>query len=721
MKFQSAAFTNLTDLPDELLPKVKSSLQSRVTLHKMGYAIPPTVIVEPQGVNDFFLYQNLHTKIFHLLETIDFHNPSHLEQLSLTIRKLILAQPFPDALFADLCQIVKHFFSHQPITLNEDPYHPAATTKFSLVQGESAIAVALRKAWALNFTPSFLLRLNQTGEFLSLLPLQYLTAFPKAFLTGVLTSSHAYLEQKALIDISFVLGSLASYEEESILPSRLIIDRSSGAIQSYHPIAQPFIFEFDRHLMIKSKRQNSELPKNPFPREVLQTLTQAGIKMHNFFGKPQEIIFQLINERLIFWSCKSYETPLPVSKPVFKPHQLKIIAVGTPSSPGIVSGPFKPLNPAHKEEKINPGDIVYLDVFKSDQLPVLRRAGGLIFKNSSPLSHLSILARELGLPALVSVKFQKTPAPSDIITLDATTGKVFQGGLTHDFVTQVKPPPPQSTPVLPATKVITFYSLGNNYPDADPSSGLYLNGTTLFELNQHLNQSNLQTFFTKLLNQTGERLGFYSLASFAPEDASFLDHFGLNYYLSHEPELAEQITPLLLALKQHPPIDFSLVLPFSRYPKEVHDFKKLLVSLGWQRSSHRKLILSLDTPASVIDLDQFIKAGVDGILINFNHLLPLMLGLNPYDSQINSLLLTPHSFIAVLIQYIFKTVKPLNFPVFAMGFVLDNGLYLDELVHLGVNGIITTGANQSHLYASLTLSETKFINKRQVLPAYGLN
>lgn len=91
-------------------------------------------------------------------------------------------------------------------------------------------------------------------------------------------------------------------------------------------------------------------------------------------------------------------------------------AVG--ASSGRASGPVASSEPA-------PGDVLVVGALDPGLAPLLAIVAGVVAETGSPLSHLAILARERGVPAVVGCAGarQRFPAGS-VITLDGATGQV---------------------------------------------------------------------------------------------------------------------------------------------------------------------------------------------------------------------------------------------------------------------------------------------------------
>ena len=59
-------------------------------------------------------------------------------------------------------------------------------------------------------------------------------------------------------------------------------------------------------------------------------------------------------------------------------------------------------------------------------IPVLASAGGIVAETGGQLSHTSIIAREFGIPAVVSVRnATRLIREGQLITLDGTAGRIY--------------------------------------------------------------------------------------------------------------------------------------------------------------------------------------------------------------------------------------------------------------------------------------------------------
>lgn len=97
----------------------------------------------------------------------------------------------------------------------------------------------------------------------------------------------------------------------------------------------------------------------------------------------------------------------------------------TIASPGMVTATARVLQHVHEHAKLNAGDILVTQQTDPGWGPLFYTASGLILERGGLLSHGAILARELGIPALVGVQKATQNLDGCTVTLDAQRGRII--------------------------------------------------------------------------------------------------------------------------------------------------------------------------------------------------------------------------------------------------------------------------------------------------------
>ena len=74
---------------------------------------------------------------------------------------------------------------------------------------------------------------------------------------------------------------------------------------------------------------------------------------------------------------------------------------GFPGAPGVVEGVARVIPSPEQGDRLQPGDVLVTTVTNVGWTPLFPRAAAVVTDLGAPLSHASIVARELGIPAVV--------------------------------------------------------------------------------------------------------------------------------------------------------------------------------------------------------------------------------------------------------------------------------------------------------------------------------
>jgi pyruvate,water dikinase len=97
---------------------------------------------------------------------------------------------------------------------------------------------------------------------------------------------------------------------------------------------------------------------------------------------------------------------------------------GISCSPGKVSGPVRLLKNTSQSE-FREGDILVAQHGDPGLVMLFPVVGGLIFERGSPLSHLSIVAREMGIPTIAGLEgLSDWLSEGEWVEMDGKTGQI---------------------------------------------------------------------------------------------------------------------------------------------------------------------------------------------------------------------------------------------------------------------------------------------------------
>src|SRR4030095_16881211 len=119
----------------------------------------------------------------------------------------------------------------------------------------------------------------------------------------------------------------------------------------------------------------------------------------------------------------------------------EMLASGRAIGQKIGVGAVRNISNASEMERVQPGDVLVTDMTDPNWEPVMKRAAAIVTNRGGRTCHAAIIARELGIPAVVGCEdATRVLAEGDQVTVscaEGDTGHVYQGLLPID-VTEVR-------------------------------------------------------------------------------------------------------------------------------------------------------------------------------------------------------------------------------------------------------------------------------------------
>jgi len=117
----------------------------------------------------------------------------------------------------------------------------------------------------------------------------------------------------------------------------------------------------------------------------------------------------------------------------------EVLAQGRSIGQRIGAGPAKVIASAKEMNRVEAGDVLITDMTDPDWEPVMKRASAIVTNRGGRTCHAAIIARELGIPAVVGTADATDRVPDgDPVTVscaEGDTGYVYQGELEFDVTT----------------------------------------------------------------------------------------------------------------------------------------------------------------------------------------------------------------------------------------------------------------------------------------------
>lgn len=363
----------------------------------------------------------------------------------------------------------------------------------------------------------------------------------------------------------------------------------------------------------------------------------------------------------------------------------EILVSGRAIGQKIGSGSVRLILNASEMSRVQDGDVLVTDMTDPDWEPVMKRASAIVTNRGGRTCHAAIIARELGIPAVVGCGNATGLLPeNEPVTVSCTegdTGNIYRGILEVEVIdlalkSMPKPPVKITMNVGNPELAFDFQRIPNDgiglarlefiiarmigihpkavldYPDIPPDLKLEVE-------NQCAGYRDPVTFYTEKLTEGIATLG----AAFFPKPVIVrLSDFKSNEYSSliggqrYEPEeenpmlgfrgasryIAENFRDCFelecRALKKTRDemglTNVEIMIPFTRTLTEARCVIELLAKTGLKRGENGlRLIMMCEIPSNALLADQFLEY-FDGFSIGSNDLTQLTLGLDRDSSLI---------------------------------------------------------------------------------------
>lgn len=339
--------------------------------------------------------------------------------------------------------------------------------------------------------------------------------------------------------------------------------------------------------------------------------------------------------------------------------------------------------------QLPPGRILVAPSVTPDLLPLLQRAAGVVAELGGMTSHGAIVARELGIPAVVGVRFATNMIQTgDLIMVDGDRGEIHRVAEERgnaEFSAKTPQITPNFTPL--ATQLLVNLNQSSAIETAKtlPIDGVGLLRSEIMMLEilagQHPRLWIEQKRSGALIERLSEHIILFASA-FAPRPVFYrsldwrshefqtLEGFpslsatsnpmlgirGTFSYLAY-PEIFELELMALVEVYRAGYTNVRLILPFVRTVEEFSFCRLRVEQAGLNQYFQFQLWMMAEVPSVLLLLPDYVKAGVQGISIGTNDLTQLLLGVDRDQSEMASAFDERHPAVMRAVEQLIQTAK----------------------------------------------------------------
>ena len=440
-----------------------------------GIEVPNGFATTSKAFQDFLNENNINNVLAELMQQLDKTTYANLKDIGAKARKLLqdtqLSKQFELEIieaYKALCE--RDFFEvaiRSSATAEDLPTASFAGQHESYlnIKGPEAVLQTVKRCYASLYTDRAIKYREDNGfahdKVLLSVGIQKMVRSDKAS-SGVIFTLEPESGFRNIIHISGVWGLGENIVQGTVTPDEFLVFKTMLTLGKY-AIVQKNLGAKEK-TMIYSNNENEpiiNIPTAPekqssfvLNNEEITKLAVWAMVIENHYRKPMDIEWAkdgITNEIYIIQArpetVHSLRNPFLVSEYSLLTKGLAI-AQGEAVGAKIVTGIVRILHSPSESDKLQAGEIVVTDMTSPDWDPILKKSAAIITNKGGRTSHASIVARELGVPAIVGCG-DATEKITDgaLITVscgEGKTGFVYNGKLdfkekTIDFENIVKP------------------------------------------------------------------------------------------------------------------------------------------------------------------------------------------------------------------------------------------------------------------------------------------
>lgn len=650
---------------------------------KAGFPVPDGFAVTINAY-DFFLAENdIAKKIYDILDITDVSDPVQLGNASQRIQKMVTEGKYPEEISRQIIASYKKlsgFMKRSLVAVRSSATaedigitsFAGQQASFLNVTGEANLLLKVRQCWASLFTPrSIFYRVENKIKHESVKIAVIVMKMVQSEVSGVMFSIDPVKNDKDRIVIESVWGLGEMIVQGSVVPDKYVVQKGTFAILSKEISDQKI-----QLTRIKGLTREIEVPEKmrsfqKIADQEIITLAKLSDKLQRHYFFPQDTEWAKEKGKLYIVQTR----PVTTVASVEKNEKLEIksekgvlsmasvpILTGAPASPGIGTGPVKILKSPKEIGKVQKGDVLVAPMTSPDYVPAMKKAAAIVTDEGGQTSHAAIVSRELGIPCIVGTKEATTKLhEGSVVTVDGKSGQVFLGAQVKTEVSEVK-----VKEKIIKTKTATKVYVNLAEPErANEIAKLNVDGVGLLRaefmianIGIHPREAIQRKEQDKFIEKLAADLSIFCKA-FYPRPVTYrATDFKTNEYRSLRGGKAwEPIEPNpmlgfrgafryvaspevfnleLTAIKKvrEKYDNLHLMIPFVRSPEELSRVRRLVASEGLFEKSSFKFWMMVEIPVNVIQIEDFIKVGIDGVSIGSNDLTMLIEGTDRDNAEV---------------------------------------------------------------------------------------
>ena len=703
-----------------------------------GFPVPDGFVITAQAYFRFIKANNLEDKVRAILEPLDVNNSQKLQKAAKQVQEIILKAKMPDELATNIITAYHKLGKNVNVAIRSSATAedlPEASfagqqATFLNIHKDKKVLKYTQAAWASLFEArAIFYRVNQGFDHFKVgiaVPVQKMV---QSDVSGIMFSINPINNNDDFVIVEAIWGLGENIVQGTVTPDHYVVRKKDWEVTKAQKVKQNI--EMVRKL---GRTKNYKVPKSRQEKRKLTDkqaadLAKLAVKLQEHYNHPQDIEWAIENDKIYIVQTRPITTIKTINDKAEVNDQMQSmlskmtkILDGEPASPGIISGKVKHIKTPSEIHKLEVGEIMVTAMTTPDFVPAMKKAGGLVTDKGGQTSHAAIVSRELGLPCVVGTgSASKKLKNGQLVTLNGQTGEVYEGEIAEEVLAEFEAATAQDTSEKLKTKTKVYVNLAE--PDlSEKVAGLHVDGVGLLraefmiaELGHHpraLLAKKREKVFVKELaagistfcEAFGDRPVVYRATDFKTneyrhliggeeyephEENPMIGYRGCFRYIHDAKVFNLELEAIKKVREKHK--NLWMMIPFIRSVQELEAAKELIYKAGIRRSSTFKLWMMAEIPENVLMIEDYIKAGIDGISVGTNDLTMLMLGTDRDNENVAPAYDETHPSVMWALERLVRKARQHNVTISVCGQApTTHHTMLEKLVEWGVTSVSVT-------------------------------